>query len=84
MGALALDGIARALPALMRAQKLGARARQAGMDWADIHSVLAKVREEMDELEGALAANDTEAAAQELGHGSTKIGEQILRVEAET
>jgi nucleoside triphosphate diphosphatase len=63
----ALDGIARGLPALMRAQKLGARAREAGMDWADIHEVLAKVREEMDELEGALAANDTEAAAQELG-----------------
>jgi MazG family protein len=63
----ALDGIARGLPALMRAQKLGARARQAGMDWADIHDVLAKVREEMDELEGALAADDKNAAAHELG-----------------
>lgn len=63
----ALDGIARGLPALMRAQKLGMRARQAGMDWADIHDVLAKVREEMDELEGALAANDLKSAAHELG-----------------
>ncbi|HJT45116.1 MAG TPA: nucleoside triphosphate pyrophosphohydrolase [Chthoniobacterales bacterium] len=63
----ALDGVARGLPALMRAQKLGARAQQAGMDWADIHEVLAKVREEMDELEGALAAGDSEAAAHELG-----------------
>jgi nucleoside triphosphate diphosphatase len=63
----ALDGIARGLPALMRAEKLGRRARQAGMDWADIHDVLAKVREEMDELEGALAADDSEAAAHELG-----------------
>jgi MazG family protein len=63
----ALAGIPSALPALIRAQKLGTRARQAGMDWADIHAVLAKVREEMDELEGALAANDTDAAAQELG-----------------
>jgi len=63
----ALDGIARGLPALMRAEKLGRRARQAGMDWADIHEVLAKVREEMDELEGALAADDSEAAARELG-----------------
>jgi MazG family protein len=63
----ALGGIAQALPALMRAQKLGARARQAGMDWADIHEVLAKVREEMDELEGALAADDRDAAAHELG-----------------
>jgi MazG family protein len=63
----ALDGVARSLPGLMRAQKLGSRARQAGMDWADIHEVLAKVREEMDELEGALAAGDCEAAAHELG-----------------
>jgi MazG family protein len=63
----ALDGIARSLPSLMLAQKLGSRARQAGMDWADIHDVLGKVREEMDELEGALAADDSEAAADELG-----------------
>jgi MazG family protein len=63
----ALDDVARALPALMRAEKLGKRARQAGMDWADIHAVLAKVREEMDEVEGALARNDPEGAAEELG-----------------
>jgi MazG family protein len=63
----ALDGIARSLPALMRAQKLGARAKEAGMDWADIHEVLAKVREEMDELEGALARDDYDDAAAELG-----------------
>ncbi len=63
----ALDGIARNLPGLMRAQKLGTRARQAGMDWADIHAVLAKVREEMDEVEGALASDDREGAADELG-----------------
>ena len=63
----ALDGIARSMPALARAEKLGMRARHAGMDWPDIHAVLAKVREEMDEVEGALANNDTEAAAGELG-----------------
>jgi MazG family protein len=63
----ALDGVARALPALTRAEKLGARAREAGMDWADIHAVLAKVREEMDEVEGALARNDAAGAAEELG-----------------
>ncbi len=63
----ALDGIARAMPSLARAEKLGSRARQAGMDWHDIHDVLAKVREEMDEVEGALASDDLEAAASELG-----------------
>jgi MazG family protein len=63
----ALDGIARTMPSLARAEKLGSRARQAGMDWHDIHEVLAKVREEMDEVEGALASDDLEAAAGELG-----------------
>jgi MazG family protein len=63
----ALDGVLRAQPALMRAEKLGGRARDAGMDWDDIHSVLAKVREELEEVEGALSRNDTEAAADELG-----------------
>jgi MazG family protein len=63
----ALDGVSRAMPSLARAEKLGSRARQAGMDWHDIHDVLAKVREEIDEVEGALASNDTEAAAGELG-----------------
>ncbi len=62
-----IDDVARALPALMRAEKIGKRARQAGIDWADIHAVLAKVREEMDEVEGALARNDPDAAAEELG-----------------
>jgi MazG family protein len=67
-GALsALDGIARALPALTRAQKLGSRAREAGMDWDDIHGVLAQVREEIAEVEDALERNDTEAAAEEIG-----------------
>jgi MazG family protein len=63
----ALAGIAHTLPALSRAQKLGSRAREAGMDWADIHDVLAKVREEMDEVEGALARDDRDEAAAELG-----------------
>jgi MazG family protein len=72
--ASALDGIARALPALMRAEKLGARARQAGMDWTDIHAVLAKVREEMDEVEGALARDDLDAAAGELGDMLLALG----------
>ncbi|MGH7934352.1 MAG: nucleoside triphosphate pyrophosphohydrolase [Candidatus Binataceae bacterium] len=63
----ALDGVARALPALMRAEKLGARARQAGMDWPDIGAVLAKVREELEEAEAALARGDRDAVVEELG-----------------
>lgn len=70
----AIDGVSRGLPALMRAEKLAKRARGAGMDWADIHAVLAKVREEMDEIEGALASNDPDAAAEEIGDALLALG----------
>jgi uncharacterized protein YabN with tetrapyrrole methylase and pyrophosphatase domain len=56
------------LPALVRAEKLGERAKTVGMDWPDLRAVLAKVREEVDETLAALdagAVNDT--IAEELG-----------------
>ncbi|HLH76613.1 MAG TPA: nucleoside triphosphate pyrophosphohydrolase [Candidatus Binataceae bacterium] len=62
-----LDLIPRALPALLRAEKLGARARAAGMDWADLRAVLGKVREELAEVEEALDRGQQAAAALELG-----------------
>ncbi len=65
--ASALDGVGRALPALIRAEKLGVRARAEGVDWPDIHGVIAKVREELTEVEEALARDDSQAAAAELG-----------------
>jgi ATP diphosphatase len=46
-----LDGVARALPALSRAEKLQRRAAKAGFDWPTIDGVLAKVREEVLEVE---------------------------------
>jgi tetrapyrrole methylase family protein / MazG family protein len=57
----------RGLPALMRAEKLGEKARRKGMDWADVREVLKKVREELDEAEAALAQGDHEALAAEIG-----------------
>lgn len=63
----ALDGVARALPALTRAQKLGERARGAGMDWAEASAVLDKVSEEIAEARRALARNDGDHAAEEIG-----------------
>jgi nucleoside triphosphate diphosphatase len=54
----ALDGIALALPALMRAEKLQKRAARAGFDWPDPDGVSAKVHEEIAEL--ANAGNDAE------------------------
>ena len=60
-------GIPAALPALARAQQLGDRAAHSGLDWEDARGALAKVREELAEIESALAAGDSEAAGRELG-----------------
>jgi len=66
-GATSLAHVGRGLPSMMRAEKLGEKARRAGMDWANIRAVLAKAREELDEVEQALDRNDTAHAAEELG-----------------
>jgi len=66
-GAQSLAHTGRALPSLMRAEKLGEKARRAGMDWANIREVLAKAREEIDEVEQAIDRGDNSAAAEELG-----------------
>jgi nucleoside triphosphate diphosphatase len=60
-------GVPRALPALARAQQLGEKARHVGFDWPDSSGVLAKLREELAELEGAIASGDPGAIAHELG-----------------
>jgi nucleoside triphosphate diphosphatase len=66
-GESSLRETGRALPALMRAEKLGEKARRRGMDWEDARAVLAKVREELEETEAALARGDTDAVAAEIG-----------------
>jgi MazG family protein len=66
-GVKSIADVGRALPALMRAEKLGAKARRAGMDWLDVREVLAKAREEIDEVEHALDSGDTDGAAEEIG-----------------
>ena len=49
----AMDGVAHALPALMRAQKLQKRAARDGFDWPDRVGPEAKIAEEIEELRGA-------------------------------
>jgi tetrapyrrole methylase family protein/MazG family protein len=56
-----------ALPALARAQHVGEKLAQAGVDWPDLDGVLAKVDEERRELADALRGGDRAAAARELG-----------------
>lgn len=55
----AMDGVARALPALLRAEKLQKRAARDGFDWPDREGPAAKLREEMVEL---AEASDTQRA----------------------
>ncbi len=49
----ALSGVARALPALARAQKIQKRAARVGFDWPDISGATAKLHEEIEELKDA-------------------------------
>jgi len=46
----ALDGVPRALPALMRAEALQKKARNVGFDWPDVRGSLEKVKEEVAEV----------------------------------
>jgi len=65
----ALEGVARALPALLRAEKIQKRAARVGFDWASIGPVIDKIEEELGELRHELAADQKDQArvADELG-----------------
>jgi ATP diphosphatase len=65
--ASALAGVAKALPALKRAQKLGKRASRVGFDWPDRLGVRAKIHEELDELEEAVGTRNEEQMEEEFG-----------------
>lgn len=62
-----LDDVPRTLPALSRAAKLSKRAARVGFDWPDAEGVLAKIREELEEVEEALAADNRQHAQEEVG-----------------
>lgn len=63
----ALAGVPVALPGLTRALKLQNKAGAVGFDWNDPKAVLAKIREEADEIEEALDAGEKKEAAEEVG-----------------
>ncbi len=58
----ALDGVARALPALLRAEKIQKRAARVGFDWTTIGPVIAKIEEELGELRSEIEAGNTDPA----------------------
>jgi ATP diphosphatase len=62
-----LDGVAKTLPALTRAQKLTARAARTGFDWPNPDAVLDKLAEETAELRAELDTADTARLEDELG-----------------
>jgi MazG family protein len=63
----AVAGVAMALPALKRAQKLGKRAAAVGFDWPGRDGVRRKIGEELGELEAAVGARNPRRVKEEFG-----------------
>lgn len=61
-----MDGVAQALPALLRAEKLQKRAARTGFDWPDRNGPADKLREEMAELADAVSPADQAEEAGDL------------------
>ena len=62
-----LHGVGTGLPALLRALKLQKKAAKTGFDWPDEDGVVAKIREELEEVEAERAEESGEALAREIG-----------------
>jgi len=60
-----VNGVAIALPALLRAAKISRRAARIGFDWPDAASVIDKIEEELDEIEDAIDDSASPAALEE-------------------
>ncbi|MEQ9316501.1 MAG: nucleoside triphosphate pyrophosphohydrolase [Henriciella sp.] len=63
----ALDGVAKALPALLRAEKLQKRAARTGFDWVEAEDILDKLAEETGEVKEAIASGSIDAIEDEIG-----------------
>lgn len=66
-----LDGIPEGIPALQRAAKIQNRAAKVGFDWENASQVVPKVREEIAELEAAMAGD---------GHVEAELGDLLFSV----
>jgi nucleoside triphosphate diphosphatase len=62
-----LSDVPKALPALLRAAKLGRRAARVGFDWPDETGVRTKLTEELSELDAATTSASKPAIAEEIG-----------------
>ncbi len=66
-GASVLDGIPRALPALIRAENVQKKAARVGFDWPDEAGVIDKFREELAELAVEISSGDRKRLEHEVG-----------------
>jgi len=62
-----LASLPKALPALMRAQKVQSKVARVNFDWAEVRDVMAKVEEELGELRAAIKNEDRQAIQDETG-----------------
>jgi MazG family protein len=62
-----LDGVPRAMPALLRAQRVQSKASRVKFDWPDARAAWSKVEEEVRETGEAIAAGDAARIGEELG-----------------
>ena len=62
-----LDDLPVALPALMRAQKTQSKVARVNFDWTEVHDVIAKVEEEIQELRQAILEQDRKSIEDEVG-----------------
>lgn len=62
-----MDGIPRALPALIRAANIQKKASRVGFDWPDANGVMGKFREELSELSAEMESSDRKKLEHELG-----------------
>ncbi|HEY4890492.1 MAG TPA: nucleoside triphosphate pyrophosphohydrolase [Reyranella sp.] len=71
----ALDGVARALPALLRAEKIQKRAARVGFDWKQTGPVIDKIEEELGELRAELTAGNVDQ-----GRLTDELGDVLFAV----
>ncbi|MDE6035526.1 MAG: nucleoside triphosphate pyrophosphohydrolase [Ruminococcus sp.] len=62
-----LESVAKSLPALMRAQKVGKRAMRAGMDFRNVEDAVSCINAEKSELDTAIDSGDTLQIEEEIG-----------------
>jgi nucleoside triphosphate diphosphatase len=78
-----LDDVPLALPGLTRAVKLQSKASSVGFDWNESRLVLAKIRDETDEIEAVLDTRESAAIAEEIGDLLFSVANLVRHVETD-